>query len=506
MSTSTSAPVAVSDSGIGMAGSMAALWTGPLIGFVVTFAGTLFLLRDTVFSLITIWSNSRTYSYGFVVIPISAILIWRDRGRVKQVEPAISLGGLVCLAVAVFLWLAGNIADVQLVQHVALIAIFDSLVWTFLGSAVARTLVFPLFFLFLAVPVGDGLVPLLQRWTAAFTVSALHLSGIPAVQDGFLISTPSGDWQVAEACSGIRYLLASIVIGVLVAGVAYRSWKRRIAFLLLSAALPIGANAVRAYGIIVLAYLSGNAIATGVDHVLYGFLFFSFLTAVLIVAGMKSYQPEVETPGATVVARRVHHRSAGKLIFIGLMVIALMLTATACAKRVWRQTEMTSVPDMISPPAGWIQVPNDIDQEWAPDPASVQSRDIRSYASVSGTVAVCFIQYPNARRGVELINSFNLIGRSATWTVVSTAHKSAVIHGKAVSISEYVVSHGPLRRLVWLWYEIGETTTSDPYRLRLAQATNRLLGLPDSTSVYVISTTLGGEPAEAERTLSTFVK
>src|SRR5271167_3208596 len=156
------------------------------------------------------------------------------------------------------IWAAGNVADVQVIQQYAFIGMLGALVWAFLGSSAARILRFPLLFLFFAVPAGQSLVGPLQRLTAAFAVNAVRLSGVPAVQNGLLISTPSGDWKIAEACSGIRYLTSSVLIGVLFAGIAFRSWKRRITFVAISFLVPILANAVRAYLIILLAYFSNN--------------------------------------------------------------------------------------------------------------------------------------------------------------------------------------------------------------------------------------------------------
>jgi exosortase A len=457
-------------------------------------------------SILEIWGGSRTYSYGFVIVPIVLLLVWRCRDNLKGIHPTTSLLGLTCVVCSAILWFAGNIADVQLIQHVALIAILDSLVWTFLGTVVLRQLLFPLLFLFFAVPVGDSLVPLLQRWTAAFTVTALRLSGIPAVQDGFALSTPSGDWQVAEACSGIRYLLASAVIGTLVAGVAYRSWKRRIGFLLLSILLPIVANAVRAYGIVVLAYVSGNAIATGVDHIVYGFLFFSLLTAILVFAAMRSYEPEAGPKISRAEPAPSTYHFPVRMIAALVLVIAVSTSATALARFVWNRSQVTGYESLIHVPAGWSITAGDLDHEWAPDPVSVQTKTLQQYASASRQVSVCQIQYPDGRRGVELINSFNLIGRSTTWTVLGSDRRLAVIAGKQAAITEYIVAHGPRRRLVWIWYSVGDTITSDAYQLRITQAKNRVFGLPDNTTLYAVSTLFSPEPNEAANTLADFLK
>ena len=229
-------------------------WVRPLLALGLAGLVTLFLLRSTALSMLKIWYGSSTYSYGFVVLPIFAFLVWRRRKQLTSLHPTTSLLGLAFLLLFTLLWAAGNIADVQVIQQFAFIGLLDALVWTFLGSSAIRVLRFPLLFLFFAVPAGQGLVGPLQRLTAAFAVNAVRFSGIPALQNGFIISTPSGDWRIAEACSGIRYLTSTLLIGVLFAGIAFRSWKRRVVFIALSALVPILANALRAYLIILLAY------------------------------------------------------------------------------------------------------------------------------------------------------------------------------------------------------------------------------------------------------------
>ena len=259
--------------------------------------------------MVHIWYDSNTYSYGFVIAPISAFLVWRRRAQLRFLHPETSLIGVALVLLFAVIWTAGNVADVQIAQQVAFIGLLDALVWTFFGNRVVRLLRFPLLFLFFMVPTGESLVGPLQQLTAAFTVNAVRLSGIPAVQDGFVISTPSGDWRIAEACSGIRYLTSSVVVGVLFAGVAFRSWKRRIVLVLISALVPILANALRAYLIVVLAYVSNNRIAAGIDHVVYGWLFFSLVTALLIgvALGWREPEPPLVQPARNSVDLRPDH-------------------------------------------------------------------------------------------------------------------------------------------------------------------------------------------------------
>jgi exosortase A len=484
--------------------SIASLWTRPLVGLTAAEILTLWFFRQTVLSMLAIWGNSATYSYCFVILPIVGFLIWNRRRDVLRVEPAISILGFVLLFVSALLWLAGNIADVQLVQHIALIAMLDSLVLAFLGGKATRILLFPLGFLFFAVPVGDSLVPLLQRWTAAFTVSALRISGIPAIQDGLILSTPSGNWQVAEACSGIRYLIASIVIGFLMAGVAYRSWKRRIIFLLFSALLPLVANALRAYGIAALAYYSGNAIATGVDHIVYGFLFFSLITAILLSVALHWYEPRPPSlpPPADSRSKPV---ASGKIVLALIGVIMVAGSTTSLGAFLWSRSSTVSTLHSLAAPAGWEATDN-FDKEWAPESPLFETRTVESFTSDSGNVSVCFITFSGNRRGVVLINPSNLTGSSGAWTALSSNARDVKTRTGPFRLSEYVIARGQQRRLVWLWYSIGDQHTANAYQLRAIQAKDRLLGQAREVTLTAISAPFQAETSEATRTLSDFVK
>ncbi len=501
----SSAPLLLAEPRLNAGEEAITVWGRPLIALAVAGLVTLLAFRQTVASIVTIWNGSSTYSYGFVIVPICALLVWRRRDDLKSLHPTTSLPGLALFFFSAIFWVAGNVADVQLIQHIALIAMLDAVVWTFLGNASVRVLRFALLFLFFAVPVGDSLVPLLQQWTAAFTVNALRLSGIPAVQDGLVLSTPSGNWQVAEACSGIRYLIASIVIGVLVAGVAYRSWKRRITFLLLSALLPIVANAIRAYGIVVLAYVSGNAIATGVDHVIYGLVFFSLLTAILLTVALRWSEPATASTAPRIVLDRPGTAPTALAANL-LAIVVIAVSAITLTGFLWSRTPAVS-PAVISfaPPAGWLPADN-LDREWAPEPSSIQPRTIKTYTSGSQAVSVCFASYSEDRRGVELINSLNVVGKSGVWAVLGSSSRETTIAGKPAAVSEYTIARGPNRRLVWVWYSIGDQLLSDPYLLRAMQAQNRLLGRPQSMALFAVSAPFQSDSAEASEALASFLK
>ena len=114
----------------------------------------------------------------------------------------------------------------------------------------------------------------------------LDLLGIPYYSDGYIIEIAQGTFLVAEACAGLRFLIASIAFGVLYSLVMYRSATRRTVFILISIITPIIANGFRALGIVVLGRYLGSAQAAGADHLIYGWIFFSFVILLLVIFGL----------------------------------------------------------------------------------------------------------------------------------------------------------------------------------------------------------------------------
>jgi len=180
------------------------------------------------------------------IIPIIGWLIWQRKDELAPLAPHGYAPGLGLMALAALLWTLGQAGGIALFRHAALILMLQSSVLTILGPVVTRALLFPLFYLVFLVPVGEEAVPLLQTITAKLTMIMLHLSGIPATIDGVFITTPHGYFEVAEACSGVKFLVAMAAYGVLAANVCFKSWSRRIPFLIVALVVPVLANGVRA--------------------------------------------------------------------------------------------------------------------------------------------------------------------------------------------------------------------------------------------------------------------
>ena len=265
-----------------------ALW----IAFAAAVA-TALAFPDTVVSIVDIWWRYDTFTHGFFVLPTFLWLVWRERQALAALPPASpDARALPLLAAAGLLWLLSRTAGILAGEQLALVLMIILVLHAFAGRDIARAIRFPLLFLLFLAPLGEEIVPQLMEITADLTAGAVALSGIPIYREGLFLSLPSGNWSVVEACSGIRYLIASITLGSLYAYLNYRSTGRRLAFIALAAAVPILANGVRAFLIVMIGHFSGMELATGVDHLIYGWIFFGIVMFVLFSIGSLLREPE----------------------------------------------------------------------------------------------------------------------------------------------------------------------------------------------------------------------
>jgi exosortase A len=239
-----------------------------------------------------VWYASTAYSHCFFVLPIALYLAWDRRVAVlaTPVEPfpaALLLGLPLALA-----WLVAERLGVMEGRQIMALGLLEIFCLAVLGRRMWRALAAPLLYLFFLVPFGAFVTPVLQQFTARFTTLGLDLIGVPNFSDAFTIMIPEGNFYVAEACAGLRFLIASIAFGTLYACLIYTSLWRRVAFIAASIVVPIIANGFRALGIVTLGHIIGSAQAAVTDHLLYGWMFFSIVIVLLIVAGLPFRQDQ----------------------------------------------------------------------------------------------------------------------------------------------------------------------------------------------------------------------
>ena len=226
------------------------------------------------------FENLRTRVSRLTRSGLSHMVLSRE-GDTLGANPECGVGALIMAGTG---WYIGYRANLLVLQQAALVASLLTLVWAILGTEIFRVLLWPLGFLVFMLPVGTSIEPWLQDFTAWFILIALKLTGIPYLYEGYRITIPSGTWEVAPDCGGLRYLLPGLSLGYAFAALIYRQSARRLAFLAICAVTLMIANGFRAYGIIVGNHLG---IAEGADHRLFSYTIYGLTIPLLYWLGLR---------------------------------------------------------------------------------------------------------------------------------------------------------------------------------------------------------------------------
>lgn len=232
------------------------------------------LYAPTLHELAALWLRVPYYSYGFLVPLFSAYLLWESRARWWPGRPAWSGQGLMLLAAGLGLLATGLALDSLTLAVLSVPCSLGGIARLGLGRERAKAVAFPLLFLGLMAPVPAAALAAvslpLQRLAAWFTERALAMLGVSAVREGLFVHLRAVTLEIDEGCSGLRFLLAMIVVGIAFAWLGPASPGRRAAIVILAVAVGLGANLVRVLGTALLAEHYGREAATGFFHLAYG--------------------------------------------------------------------------------------------------------------------------------------------------------------------------------------------------------------------------------------------
>jgi exosortase A len=466
-------------------------WLRALSVFALTVVFIVAVYWETAASMVRIWARSDTFAHGFLVPLIVFWLVWRKRVETAMVSPRPAWNTMPLLLLAGLFWLAGELAAANSVSQLSFVALLIFSVPAVLGTRVARINAFALAFLLFAVPVGEFVMPQLMEWTADFVVLGLHLSGIPVYREGQQLVIPSGSWSVIEACSGVRYLIASVTVGTLFAYLTYRSLKRRLLFIGVAIIVPILANWVRAFMVVMLGHLSGNRLAVGVDHLIYGWVFFGFVIVLMFWIGMR-WREDGQAEAQTLVPEAPLPVSAANRVWLGAIVVGLLASVGFSARAyVDASVPMRAErPDLILPSTmGDWNVAGDGKVDWKPHFENPAAEARQVYRRGGDEVGLYIALYRNQDHDRKLISSTNVLVTStdADWKLVGNGQHEIAIDPRTILVKTAEL-RGPQQSkwAAWEWYWIdGKITASEPWA-KILMALARLRGDGDDSAAIVI--------------------
>lgn len=234
------------------------------------------------------WNGETDYEHGPLFPLVIAGLVFHGFGRLKAAVGQGSGWGLAVVLFGALLFAAGYRTLQPRVTMGALPFLLWGSAWYFWGWQVARMLLFPLFFFWLAIP-----LPNFQQATTHLQLIATQMAhhgsslfGVETLVQGNMISSAHGGWEpleIAKGCSGIRSLMALLMISAAWAYIADMALWKRVLLFLSAFPLAILGNSLRVVSIFVIAEYGNAEWARKTWHDWSGLLLFYPISLMLLL-------------------------------------------------------------------------------------------------------------------------------------------------------------------------------------------------------------------------------
>lgn len=225
--------------------------------------------------------------HGLLVPLICLYLAWQSKDRLKAAEITRSNWGLFLLAASLVIYLLFYMGGIAVVVRLMIVASLAGLVLFNFGGQVFRILVCPILFLIFMVPIPDSIMGMvafpLQLFATKVSAGIIQAFSIPTYREGNMLYFVQTQLEVAEACSGIRSIMALTMLSVVLVYLANEGIAQKIILLLSAIPVAIAANIVRISGTGILAHFYGDSVARGFLHEFSGIAVFIFGMATLLL-------------------------------------------------------------------------------------------------------------------------------------------------------------------------------------------------------------------------------
>lgn len=244
------------------------------------------IFSPILYHMVQHWRLVGEYSHGFLIAPLAIYFAWEQRPVLRRTPIEPSWWGLGLLLLGALALAVGRLGVELMAMRTAFVLTLNGLVLLLLGWPIYRVLLFPLWFAFLMVPLPQSLANVitfpLQLIATDLAMIPLYWMQIPALREGNIIHLSESTLLVAEACSGLRSVMALSTLGIVFAYFFRRGFAKRVAIILSTLPIAILVNAFRVALTGLLTHYYGEEAAQGVIHTTEGFFTFGLAFALLL--------------------------------------------------------------------------------------------------------------------------------------------------------------------------------------------------------------------------------
>ena len=255
----------------------------------IVFCGTfLAAYFPVLIGLVLLWANSDDYSHGFAIVPMALFILWQKRETLYNAPVRGSWVGLLIATGSLLVYIIARKGEMQTFASVSMIFFLWGTVIFLFGYQIFKACLFPLLILFFMIPVPAQIIAALtiplQLLVTDASVWLASLFGVPIISEGNVINLPQKTFQVVQACSGLRSIMAMLTLGAFLAYFTLRSNVLRGILFLFAIPIAIAVNIFRVFVLVVVFHSLSIDLSEGTLHTVMGLAIFGIAFGLFLLA------------------------------------------------------------------------------------------------------------------------------------------------------------------------------------------------------------------------------
>ena len=484
------------------------------------------IIFQNTFSLLRATWQLDEYSHGFLIPAITAYLLWTRRAQFSSMPFEGSWYGVALVGLGLVVYFLGSLAAITTIDAYALVIVIAGFVLAVMGWKAFRLALVPIALLLLMNPLPpflyNNLSSHLQLISSQIGVAFIRMLGISVYLEGNVIDLGSYKLEVAEACSGLRYLFPLMSVGAIMAYLINgKAWLRVVVFAS-TVPMTILMNSVRIGVIGVLVDRYGVEQAGGFLHLFEGWVVFMLCLALLTLeawgllrlSGDKRrfrdlFVVDQSPPKATESMAQQRKIAVPASASLGLLLLAVYpaLTVSHRAELIPQRSPFVTFPMQIGE---WRGRREPLDQLYL-DILKMDDYVNANYGQAGGPgVNFYTAYYASQRTGVSAHSPASCMPGGG-WLIKSFERSQLSgmrPDGALLTVNRVVIQQGSTKQLVYYWFQQRGRDITNEYLVKWYLFWDSLTRRrSDGALVRVITPIPQGEPiAAAEERLTGFTR
>jgi exosortase A len=450
-----------------------------LLGVLFVIGVVAALYWPTTVSYATAWTDfdNRSNTHGYLIVLMCLALLYLRRAELLGALPRPTLVACLALAILSFAWLLALRTSIQTAHQMLFPIILWTAIYAVFGWRISRSCLFPIGFIYFALPIWALINEPLQDLTIFATRILLRASGLPVQFAGNLVQIPEGTFAIEGGCSGLHFLVVGLAIAAYYGALHRDNLRHRALLLGLATALALLTNWIRVSAIITAGHLTNmQSYLVRVSH--YGFGWTVFAGAMTIFFLIARRIPlRSEDPAYTPMPARADAQTTAPsgvalmLVFASLALGPLLAWAAALG-----DAAAVAAPSLAPRVSGWSG-PDAIASAWQPVFVGADRVLLVAYSRGAAEVDWYSADYAFQRQGKKLLGYDNSIFDKGAFELLG---EGVVAAGPRRFLEMRLQDARGSQSLLWYGYEISGRQMTSGLRAQLDYGWSSLAGPVDS--------------------------